>query len=185
MKKKASILLLILFLGSILYSAMEYYTMMAYEKEQQWVASMKNLPNSEFKIIKLNASLYTFVEDTEFENVDENIIIDHKIYHIFKKRIKDNVLQLYYLNNKNQSIIDVSLKKITDNQSFTNTPANSNKNPIQKLVKSFYKDYFSNTHREGIYLLEVKSNPELVFANRNQKLLAGHYIANYPPPKLG
>ena len=103
MKKKAAFLLLILLITSLLYSTAEYYLLISYEKEQNWVTSMKNLPNSEFKILKLNASIYTFVDDTEFENVNENILLNNKMYHVFKKRIKDNLLHLYYLSNSHQN----------------------------------------------------------------------------------
>jgi hypothetical protein len=34
---------------------------------------------------RTNASLYSFVPDTEFEYVNENVVIDNKSYHIFKE----------------------------------------------------------------------------------------------------
>jgi hypothetical protein len=55
--------------------------MFSYQKEQAWVSAMKN-PDSEFKV-NPNATLYSFIEDTDFEYVNENVI-ENKSYHIFK-----------------------------------------------------------------------------------------------------
>ena len=182
MKKKAAFLLLILLITSLLYSTAEYYLLISYEKEQNWVTSMKNLPNSEFKILKLNASIYTFVDDTEFENVNENIILNNKMYHVFKKRIKDNLLHLYYLSNSHQNKLDIELKKISDNQLLTDSP--SNKSPIEKLLNSFLKDYLPNIYDDYQNLFTLQSDLKSIFDNQNRKLLSGFKNSNDNPPKL-
>ena len=182
MKKKAALLLLILLFTSLLYSTVEYYMLISYEKEQIWIASIKNNSNPAFKIIKLNASLYTFMDDTEFENVDENIIIKDKMYHVFKKRIKDNFLHLYYLCNGNQNKLDVELKRFTDNQLLTNS--HSNKSPIEKLLKSFCKDYLPNIYNDAVYCRALETNQKVIFENLNKNLLSGFENSNYHPPKL-
>lgn len=71
-----------------------YYLMFAFKEQQAWVARMENTSPSDFRVLRLNASLYSFVDDTEFEDVNEDVVINNKSYHIFKKQIKDNVLSL-------------------------------------------------------------------------------------------
>jgi hypothetical protein len=182
MKKKAVLLLLILLITSFLYSVIAYYMIISYEKEQNWVAKVKDTTHPDFKVIKLNASLYTFVDDTEFENVNENIILNNKIYHVFKKRIKDNMLHLYCLSNSNQNDLDVVLKKFTDTQLLTDVP--SDKSPIEKLLQSFYKDYLAITYDHFEYALTTMSKSETLFENQNKKLLSGFENSNDPPPEL-
>ncbi len=179
MKKAASILLVISLFTSLFYNVVEYYMMVAYQKEQNWISSMQNNPESAFKVIKLNATLYTFIEDSDIEKVNENVIIDNKIYHIFKKQIKDNVLNLYYLGDENQNAIDVSLKKIVDYQ----TDNLSNKSPIEKLIKSFNKDYLENNFKTFVFY-SLTTKPNLNYSNQKQNLLSGYINLNIPPPKL-
>jgi hypothetical protein len=180
MKKTASLLLAILLFATLFYNAVEYYMLVSYQKEQSWVSSMQNTPDSEFKVIKLNATLYTFIEDSEIQNVNENIVIDSKVYHVFKKSIKDNVLNLYYLGDENLNAIDVSLKQIVDGQSDNN----SDKSPVSKIIKSFSKDYVANDYRNVVFNLKTSVKTQSVFENQNQKLLSGFTFSNYPPPKL-
>lgn len=180
MKKAASLLLVITLFTSLFYNVVEYYMLVSYQKEQNWVASMQNTPESAFKVIKLNATLYTFIEDSDLEKVNENVIIDNKIYHIFKKQIKDNVLNLYYLGDENQNAIDVSLKKIVDYQSNSQ----SNNSPIEKLIKSFSKDYLENNFNSFAFNTVISYKPNLIFNNQEQKLQSGYLNLNIPPPKL-
>ena len=79
-----------------------YYVMFAYKEQQAWVARMENTSRTDFRVLRLNASLYSFAEDTDFEDVNEDVIINNKSYHIFKKQIKNNVLSLYYLPNTDE-----------------------------------------------------------------------------------
>ncbi|MEY4012973.1 MAG: hypothetical protein RIT22_2097 [Bacteroidota bacterium] len=67
-----------------------YYLMFAYKEQQTWVARMEKTTHTDFRVMRLNASLYSFAEDTEFENVNEDVIINNKSYHIFKKQVKNN-----------------------------------------------------------------------------------------------
>jgi hypothetical protein len=179
MKKTASLLLIMTLFTSLLYNAVEYYMIVKYEKEQSWIQSMQNTPDSEFKVIKLNATLYTFIEDSEIKQVNENVVINNKTYHIFKKSIKDNVLNLYYLGQENQNAIDVNFKNIVDSQSDSST-----KSPIEKLIKNFNKDYVSNDYKTFVFNLKATSKTTSIFKNQNSKLLSGFCKVAYSPPKL-
>ncbi len=179
MKKTASLLLIITLFTSLFYNAVEYYLMISYQKEQSWIQQMRDAPDSEFKVIKLNATLYTFIEDSELEQVNENVVIDNKVYHIFKKSIKDNVINLYYLGQENQNALEVSLLKLTDAQSDTS----SKKSPIEKLLKSFSKDYVSNEYKTFDFNFKIISKTTSFFENQNPKLRTGFCKVAYSPPK--
>ncbi|WP_395045083.1 hypothetical protein [Flavobacterium sp.] len=179
MKKTASLLLVITLITSLFYNLVDYYMMISYQKEQSWIQQMQNTPDSEFKVIKLNATLYSFMEDTDIEKVNENIIIDNKIYHIFKKNIKDNVLNLYYLGVENQNAIDVSLKKIVDCQ---NNSDGSN-SPIEKLIKTFSKDYLktiANLNLSLNFKIHIAINKDF---QPNGIENSGYLNNEYDPPK--
>lgn len=179
MKKTASLLLIMTLFTTLFYNAVEYYMIVKYEKEQSWIQSMQNTPDSEFKVIQLNATLYTFIEDSEIEQVNENVVIDNKIYHVFKKSIKDNVLNLYYLGQENQNAIAINLKSLIGSESDSNS-----KSPIEKLIKNFNKDYVSNEHKTFVYNFLTPSKTTSVFENQNPKQLSGFCKVAYSPPKL-
>jgi hypothetical protein len=179
MKKTASLLLIMTLFTSLFYNAVEYYLMISYQKEQSWIQSMQNTPDSEFKVIKLNATLYTFIEDSEIEQVNENLVINNKIYHIFKKSIKDNVLNLYYLGQENQNAIAINLKNLIGSETDS-----SSKSPIEKLIKNFNKDYVSNEYKPFDFNLNTTLKTTSIFENQNPKLLSGFYKVAFSPPKL-
>jgi hypothetical protein len=178
MKRIASLFLLV----SLFYNVLGYYLMFAYQEQQAWVSVMEKTPDLEFQVIELNASLYSFIEDTDFEYVNENVIIDNKSYHIFKKRIQDNILSLYYLRNSYGDVIGKNLSEIVDNQLFNSTP--SKESPIKKLLKSFLQDYIPNTS------LALDFSPNLDLDLRkdttapNLEVNAGYLHSLYAPPKF-
>ena len=161
---------------------MGYYLICAYQEEQSWVSSMEKIHDSEFQILKLNASLYSFVEDTDFEYVNKNVVVNNKTYHIFKKRIKDNVLSLYYLRNSHHESINQDLKDIVDNQLFNTS--SSKESPVKKLLKSILQDYVASS--EFCYSFSTKKNrTTLSFTNfPKETLLSGHPTLSYTPPDL-
>jgi len=178
MKRIASLFLLV----SLFYNVLGYYLLFAFQEEQAWVSAMEKTPRLEFEVIELNASLYSFVEDTDFENVNENVIIDNKSYHIFKKRIHNNILSLYYLPNSHQDKIGKDLNDIVDNQLFNSS--SSKESPVKKLLKSIIKDYLPNTSLALNYspsldldLCEYTTVPNLA-------INAGYLHSLYSPPKF-
>lgn len=154
--------------------------MFAYQEEQAWVAAMEKRHDSEFEVMQLNASLYSFIEDTDFEYVNEDVVINNKSYHIFKKRIQNNILSLYYLHNSHQDAISQDLKDIVDNQLFNTS--SSKESPVKKLLKSFLKDYLANT--EFSFSFSPEKGNTLVAFNKNPKgsLLSGYSTLSYTPP---
>jgi hypothetical protein len=133
MKRKASTLLLLILTSIFLYNVVGLHLLFTLEKEHSWVVAMQNIPDSEFKVIKINATLYSFTEDTEMEYVNENMIINNKVYHIFKRKIQDNIISLYYLPNKQQSTTDINLKKLVGNDEADNVPFSKKTN--REIIK--------------------------------------------------
>lgn len=176
MKRIASLFLIV----TLFYNVMGYYLMFAYQEEQAWVSSMEKRHDSEFQVIKLNATLYSFIEDTDFEYVNEDVVINNKNYHIFKKRIQNNILSLYYLRNSHQDAISQDLKDIVDNQLFNGS--SSKESPIKKLLKSFLKDYVPNT--AVCFTFSPEKEAEVVVFNENPtaSLHSGHLALSYTPP---
>ena len=154
--------------------------MFAYQEQQAWVSSMEKRHDSEFQVIKLNATLYSFIEDTDFEDVNEDVVIDGRSYHIFKKRIQNNILNLYYLRNSHQDAISQDLKDIVDNQLFNGS--SSKESPVKKLLKSFLKDYITNT--TVCFTFSPEKETEVIAINKNAtaSLHSGHLSLSYTPP---
>ena len=176
MKRIASLFLIV----TLFYNVMGYYLMFAYQEQQAWVSSMEKRHDSEFQVIKLNATLYSFIEDTDFEDVNEDVVIDGRSYHIFKKRIQNNILNLYYLRNSHQDAISQDLKDIVDNQLFNGS--SSKESPVKKLLKSFLKDYITNT--TVCFTFSPEKETEVIAINKNAtaSLHSGHLSLSYTPP---
>jgi hypothetical protein len=175
--KRIAILFLLL---TLFYNVLGYYLMFDFQKEQTWVASMENSSNAKFKVLKLNASVYTFMDDTDLEEVNENITIGNKSYHVFKKKIQNNILSLYYLPSSEGNTVSKDLKDIVDNQLFNSS--SSKENPTKKLLKSFLKDYIANENAcfECNKTLVQKTATLQILPNK--AVLSGYFSSNYPPP---
>lgn len=178
MKRIASLFLL----ATLFYNVLGYYTMFAYQKEQTWVSSMEKIPSSEFQVLRLNASVYSFVEDTDFEYVNENVIINNKSYHIFKKRIQNNILSLYYLRNSYGDVIGKDLNEIVDNQLFNSTP--SKESPAKKLLKSSLPDYIPNNPICIDFSAKTDLNSIEPIITPNLALDSGYISLSYSPPDI-
>jgi hypothetical protein len=154
--------------------------MFADQKEQAWVTAMEKIDNSKFEVIKLNINPYAYIVDSGFENENDDYVVNTKTYHVFKSRIRNNVMELYCLKTVQNDVVRKNLKKIVDNQFFENSP--SKENPIKKLLKSFLKDYIPN---ESICfnfnLKTVFNNP--ILSNLHRSILhSGYFNINYLPP---
>lgn len=181
MKKKAILLLTLVLTITLFYNVIGYYLMYAFEKEQTWVNAKQNIPESEFRVIRLNATLYSFAEDTEMEYVNENITIKNVTYHIFKKKTENNILNLYYLRNNNQDSATIKLEKIADSQIFNGT--SSNKNPLKKIVKSGFEKYVFEKYSFDKSIVDFDSEKIKIQSVLTQELHTGYLTLSYTPPK--
>lgn len=175
MKRIASLFLLV----TLFYNVLGYYLMFAQQEEQAWVASMEKKEASSFKVLRLNATLYTFIDDTDFEYVNENVTLNNKTYHVFKKRIQNNILSLYYLPNTHQDEVGKNLNDIVDNQLFNN--GSSKESPVKKLLKSFLKDYVAHEAADVCFTIQ-KPIESSVYTTIKEAVQPGYYSLSYSPP---
>lgn len=181
MKKGASFILFVMVTASFIYTVLGYYLLFTFEKEQAWVNTLNQIPDTEYKVIRVNASLYTFTEDTDFEYVNENIEIKGVVYHVFKKKTKDNVTSFYYLKNKQQSSFDVNLKKLADDSVFSDSPVN--KKPLAKLLKSFIKDYVFKSDTEPVFTYKAILQESKRITGLEKPIHTGYLLDFFIPPK--
>ena len=157
--------------------------MFAEQQEQVWVTAMEKTDNSNFEIIEIKITPYAYVVDSGIEDANEDFVINNKTYHVFKKRIQNNVLQLYCLKSAHNEALNKDLKKIVDSQLFDD---NSNKeNPSKKLMKSFIQDYIQGNTIVFISTSIKLVSPVTLNSYPPQKnLLSGYFTTNDPPPDM-
>ncbi len=157
--------------------------MFAEQQEQVWVTAMEKTDNSNFEIIEVKINPYAYVVDSGIEDANEDFVINNKTYHVFKKRIQNNVLKLYCLKSSHNEALNKDLKKIVDSQLFDD---NSNKeNPGKKLMKSFIQDYIPGTTINLIPVsVKLVSTVTLNLYTPQRNLLSGYFTTNYPPPDM-
>ena len=179
MKRIASLFLIV----TLFYNVLGFYITFAAQKEQVWVTAMEKSDNSNFEIIEIKINPYAYVVDSGIEEVNEDFVINNKTYHVFKKRIQNNILKLYCLKSSHNEALNKDLKKIVDSQLFDD---NSNKeNPGKKIMKSFIQDYipcnpihFISTSIKLVSVVTLNSSLP------KQNILSGYFTANYPPPDM-
>lgn len=179
MKKIASLFLIV----TLFYNVLGFYITFAEQQEQVWVNAMENTDDSNFEVIEIKITPYAYVVDSGFEDTNEDFVIENKVYHIFKKRIVNNVLKLYCLKNSHKKLLSKDLKTIVDSQLFD---TNSNKeNPSKKLMKSFIQDYIPNDSTNLVIAAAKLISPvSLNSYNPKEDLLSGYFTTNYPPPDM-
>jgi hypothetical protein len=169
-------------LALLLYNAFGYYLLFAYEREQERVSFIHDMPESAFQILKFNVAVYTSVPDKALEYVNEDLTVENKTYRIVKKKIENDTLSLYYLHNFKQDELRQNLNDIVESQTFSKS--NSKETPVKQLLKSFLKDYISN----DIYVLvdccpEIASEYVKSVAPPTKVLLSTYLSSPSPPPK--
>ena len=181
MQKKALILVGFILTFTMFYNMVSAYMLYNFDKQQKWAAEVSETSQSKFHIIKLNASLYSFVEDSDFEQVNQDVIVGEKSFHVFKKRIKDNVLELYVLNNVNESAMNVKLAKLAK-VSFADD-SDLSTSPLKKLLKLISFDYIFN--KEFTIKNNVAQNLcASLYFNTTHNVKNGHTSLPFSPPKF-
>lgn len=178
--KKRVVLFLFLFVTTILmHNIVGFYLYRLDQKEKSWIYKVQDV---NFKVLKLNASVYSFIEDTELEIVNENIIVNNKVYFVFKKQILNNILYLYYLPNFNKSIQNINLKSIVDAETYGES--DTNKKPLEKIFKSLVKDYLPreefNFNTRNTHFQTTPVFYDLAYGC----ICSGYTFPNHAPPKF-
>ena len=179
MKKIASLFLI----AALFYNVLGFYMIFAEQQEQVWVNAMEKTDESHFEIFKVSINPYGYIVDSGFENVNEDIVVKNKSYHVFKKRIQNNVLQFYCLRNTTKLAFSKDLKKIVDSQLF-DTDSNKD-NSTKKLVKSFIKDFIPNNDPCNLLSGTITVFPDALLSYDPESILRSGYITiHYPPPNM-
>lgn len=174
---------LILLLPLLLYSAFGYYILFAYLHQNARIDYLEHLPDEAYQVLSYKLSDYTIrIHDTDFDWVDTELTLEGKSYHIIKKRITDNTLQLYYLPNHKQDDLRQTLNNIVDSQTLSKS--SSSDSPIKTFLKIFLKDYIAN----DVSFISLNNTPTFILnikGNTTDKGIISPYISlQFPPPKM-
>lgn len=129
------------FLLMLLFNAFGYYLLFGYQQIQAHRIAIEEMPASSFKVIKMLVSAYADIEDRDFEYVDGSFFYEGQAYNFVKKRIKNDSLELYCLNNFQQDQLITQLNDYL-NQNVIDGKASDNL-PTKQMLKTFLKDYIS------------------------------------------
>lgn len=173
--KKIATLLLV---STLCVNFFGYYVLLADQKEHNWVETMQHLATSKYEIIKVNINPYGYIVDSGFETVNKNRIINNKVYHVFKSRVRNNVLELYCLKNKHSSAISKNLRNTVQNDSID---ISKHKNSSSKKMIKSLSDFIS-FQKISFQANYAFSTTQLAVYFHKKPLLSGYFISNYLPP---
>lgn len=179
MKKFASLLLTLVLTTTFLYNVAGIYLYTSEINESNWVETIEKTANLDYKVLRLNATVYSFMEDSDFEYVNENITVDNKVYHIFKKRVQNNIISFYYLPNHHQSATLNKLKQSLDASNGVDHKKNNSQNSF-KLVKDFVPSIAFDLPSYQV----VDYAQKAVDTTLEMSIHTGYYELPYSPPKL-
>ncbi|MEY2692643.1 MAG: hypothetical protein RIT03_1033 [Bacteroidota bacterium] len=182
MKKIGISLLFVTLLSLVVYNGVGCYLLDSFQQEQAWIRSVEQKDANYFKEIRLNASVYSFVEDTDMEFINENMVINNKVYHVFKRQIKDNVIHLYYLENSKQNLLKYQLNRLVDSDDLAAVP--SSKSPLEKVFKTFAKDYIPSTNSPILEVNFCFNSTKKLPCGTAGNLHSGFAGQLFSPPKL-
>ena len=174
------------FLLLLLFNAFGYYLLFGYEQAQAQhnsVQAFQKIPESAFLVVKMLVSPYAHVEDRDFEYVQGEFKRDGKTYNFVKKRIVNDSLELYCLNNQRQDQLTARFNDYVK-ENFLNGRNTSNL-PTKQMLKSFLKDYLPN----DIYILvdcspiEVSECSKITIAP-SSALMPPYLSLHSPPPNV-
>jgi hypothetical protein len=174
------------FLFLLLFNAFGYYLLFGYEQgqaRQQAVTAIQDLPESSFMVVKMLVSPYAHVENRDFEYVTGEFLKDGKAYNFVKKRIVNDSLELYCLNNVRQDQLTVQFNDYVKENILTGKT--SQNLPTKQMLKSFLKEYISND-----IILVVCSPTEMtpkfskIKVAPSSTLLSAYLSLHSPPPNV-
>ena len=173
------------FLFLLLFNAFGYYLLFGYEQVQahnEVVETVKEMPQSAFKVIKLLVSPYAHIEDRDFEYVEGTYQSEGKTFVFVKKRIVNDSLELYCLNNFRQDQLTAQFNDYVKENILNGKNSNV---PTKQMLKTFLKDYIPN----DIYVLVVCSPTELTECLKiniapSSPLKSPYLSLHSPPPNV-
>ena len=175
-------LTVISFLALLLFNAFGYYFLFNYGQKQALYLTQASASNSDFTIIKLPASLYLHLENTDFEYIDQVFEFQEKTYNKVKQRIVNDTLEIYCVRNADHERLKEQFNDYVVSQLNDNSTT-SEKSPLKQLLKNFLKDYIPN----DIYVLVVCSPNEVSESAKiniaaSSALMSAYLSLHSPPP---
>jgi hypothetical protein len=157
-------------LGLLLFNAFGYYFLSGYQQEQARHLAVANLKDADYMLIKLPASLYLHVENTDFEYVDQVFEFKNETYNKVKQRIHNDTLEVYCIRNVQHEKLKAHFNDYVSGQLDIDSTESSKDSPLKQLLKNFLKEYIVNlplkitpiaSNTEGGY--SVKKLPSQVY----------------------
>jgi hypothetical protein len=139
----------ILLLFSIVLNTLVHAGLLWSEWRQAHQAAIDAYFAQNYHIIKVPASLYLPVKDSEFEAVEGKLNIDEEIYQLVKQRVKNDTLEIYCVRDlrteKLQAQFEDFVQKQLGHDSFPQD------GPLKKMLKTQFKDFTFNQDLCTIY----------------------------------
>ncbi|MEO0059130.1 MAG: hypothetical protein RLZZ312_777 [Bacteroidota bacterium] len=173
----AIVLLLVVFVNNILVCLLHIQE----NKELAWRKNIEKSRQTDYQTISFNASVYTFVDDTEVEIVNQNIEINNRIYFVFTKQIINNRLVLKYLPNNNLSQTVAKFSNIIERDAaFSSNPL---KKDLGKIFKIFDKDFANPIEFKNNFSFDHDAITACICNELAHNTCCGYLLKETAPPE--
>ena len=153
----------------LLFNAFGYYLLSGYQQKKAKIMGYAHLKDADFTIIKLPASLYLHLDNTDFEYSDQVFEYKNETFNKVKQRIVDDTLQIYCVRNIQHEQLKAHFNDYVSGQmDIDNNNGSSKESPIKQLLKNFLKEYITDSPYKIIH-----------FASHTE---GGYLSKNLPPP---
>jgi hypothetical protein len=131
-------------LSLLLFNAFGYYFLSAYQQDQAKHLKYSQQKDADFTIVKLPASLYVHLEDTDFEYIEQVFEYKNETYNKVKQRIVNDTLEIYCVRNVEHEQLKANFNDYVSGQMDIDK-GSSKESPIKQFLKNFLKEYISDS----------------------------------------
>lgn len=124
-------------------------------------------------------SAYANIEDRDFEYIDGSFFQEGKSYTIVKKRIKNDSLELYCLNNMREDQLNIQLDDYLE-QNVINGKNSANQS-AKKILKQYYKKYINPVTNILVVYPIIMEKAYCVFIFKDETPRVFHSPPSPPP----
>jgi hypothetical protein len=132
-------------LGLLLFNAFGYYFLSGYQQEQAKHLGYAQTKDADFTLIKLPASLYLHLENTDFEYSDQVFEYKNETFNKVKQRIFNDTLEIYCVRNVQHEQLKANFNDYVSGQMEADKNGSSHESPIKQLLKNFLKEYITDS----------------------------------------
>jgi hypothetical protein len=171
----------------LIYNMIGHYLVLIY---QQKVANLHfsqslahdDIPNDDFFIIKIPASLYVPAKNTDFEPISGSFEYKGKFYDMVKRKVENDTLYIYCINNHYKEKIASQIAHYVKSYvvDFEN---DKNNTQSQKLLKSFAKEYLKATAYNLVSIYQSQTSEKNVISDDSSPAMPSIAIPS-PPPEV-